>query len=929
MQGRDEELRRIELLLADALRGESGALLLHGEAGIGKTALLEHAATRAEGLRVLRVEGIESEMELGFSGLHQLFLPVLQVLDRLPAPQAQALRSVFGLVDAPVRDRLTVALAALSVLAEAAADTPLLCLVDDVQWLDQPSADVLAFVARRLRAEGVAMLFAARGDWPGSTGRALPRLHVTGIDRTAAAALLPGLAPHVAERVIDQAQGNPLALRELSAALTPAQRSGQLGPLVLPEAPSTLPSRLQESLAEQIRRLPEATRRILAVAAADDTGDLVAVLAAAARSGGSVDDLAPAERAGLLAVSGTGLRFRHPLVRFAAYRSAPLAERIAAHRALAEALDGAGHAHRRAWHLAAAATGPDERVAAELERVAEWAGSRQAMASASAAYERAAHLTADPALRARRLIGAAQRASEAGQDERCGTLADQVPQPLQDPGTAADFARVRAVVELGFGSPARAALLLAQGADAIAAERPDKLPVLLTDALHAAFAAGDTALIARIAARAPALPVLAVPAHLFADTADARSGGARRGDGDPAADRVPDAVSAASAVSTLPTVRGARQPLAELVAACDRAEVGLMERLMTGHYCHLLGDHGTAHRVASAAVAHCRDRGVGGWLPTTLHLLAQVELARGRRDDAQTHAAEALRLADYYDLDHRVAHLRALLAVLAAARGEEDRTRELAHRALEYTRPRDVGRGTTDALWALGLLDLGSGQGQRALDRLEKARDAAGHPLMARHLLPDLVEAAVRAGRPERATAPAETLAACADALRQPAIGAQSHRCRALTGPNSCAEQHYLVALDLHPPDDGFERARTELLYGEWLRRQRRNLDARDQLHVALERFDREGAQPWAQRARTELRAAGGHHDPALAPDSPIARLSPQEREVVRLAATGATNREIATQLLLSPRTVGHHLYRAFPKLGIGSRTQLADLLDG
>ncbi|MGD3112932.1 helix-turn-helix transcriptional regulator [Streptomyces sp. YGL11-2] len=365
------------------------------------------------------------------------------------------------------------------------------------------------------------------------------------------------------------------------------------------------------------------------------------------------------------------------------------------------------------------------------------------------------------------------------------------------------------------------------------------------------------------------------------------------------------------------------------MTACDRAEVSLMDRLMTGHYCHLLADHATAHRVASAAVAHCRDRGVGGWLPTTLHLLAQVELALGRRDDAHSHAAEALRLADYYDLDHRVAHLRALLAALAAARGEEDRTRELAHRALEYTLPRGVGRGTSDALWALGLLDLGSGQSQRALDRLEAAQDAAGHPLMARHLLPDLVEAAVRAGRPERAEAPAQALATCADALRQPAVGAQSRRCRALTGPDSQAEEHYLAALDLHPIDDRFERARTELLYGEWLRRQRRKLDARDRLRAALERFDRVGAQPWVRRARTELRAAGGHHDPTLAPNSPIARLSPQEREVARLAATGATNREIATQLLLSPRTVGHHLYRAFPKLGISSRTQLADVLGG
>ncbi|MER6573979.1 LuxR C-terminal-related transcriptional regulator, partial [Streptomyces sp. NPDC001093] len=575
-------------------------------------------------------------------------------------------------------------------------------------------------------------------------------------------------------------------------------------------------------------------------------------------------------------------------------------------------LDGAGHAHRRAWHLAAAATGPDELVAAELERVAEWAGSRQAMASASAAYERAAQLTSDPALRSRRLIDAAQRASEAGQDERCGALADQVPQPLRDPGMAADFARVRAVVELGFGSPARAARILAESADATAGPRPDKVPVLLTDALHAAIAAGDAKLIEQIAARSPRLPVLAVPAGLFA--ADA-------------AVSCEEGQTAPSDAPTVPDVRAVQGPLRELVTACDRAQVGLMDQLMTGHYCHLLADDTTAHRIAGAAVAHCRDRGVGGWLPTALHLLARVELALGRREEARTHAAEALRLADYYDLHHRVAHLRALRAVLTAAGGEEDRTCQLADQTLEYTRPRGVGRATADALWALGLLDLGSGQAQRALDRLESARDAAGHPLMARHLLPDLVEAAVRAGLPEQAKAPAQALAACADALGQAAVSAQSRRCRALTAPTPGAEEHYLAALDLHPADDSFERARTELLYGEWLRRQRRKLDARDRLHAALERFDQVGAQPWARRARTELRAAGEHHDPALTANSPLTRLSPQEREVVRLAATGATNREIATQLLLSPRTVGHHLYRAFPKLGIDSRTQLAALL--
>ncbi|WP_329292101.1 ATP-binding protein [Streptomyces sp. NBC_01455] len=892
MQGRAEERRHIERMLTNSRRRVGSSLLLHGEAGIGKTTLLEHAAAHADGMRVLRVEGIESEMELAFGGLHQLFLPVHHLLDRLPGPQAGALRAVFGLSDEPVRDRLTLGLATLSLLSEAATDDPLLCLADDLQWLDRPSADALTFAARRLRDEGIVMLFATRGTSPEGGSRALPRVHVTGIDRRAAVALLPGLAPPVAEHILDQAQGNPLALRELAAALTPAQRGGQLGPLAPAEARPELPHQLQEGFAQQISRLPDATQRTLAVAAADDTGDLPTVLAAAGRLDGEVRDLEPAERAGLVFVSAQKLRFRHPLIRFAAYQQAPLAWRIAAHRALAADLDGAQHAHRRAWHLAAATTGPDEEVAAELERVAEWAGSRQAMASASAAYERAARLTADPHRHARRLITAAQKASEAGQDERCRTLTDQVPLPLRDPGMAADFARVRSVVELGYGSPRRAARILADCADTISTDRPDKLAPLLTDAVHAAFCAGDAPLMVEIGVRAPHLPILALPAHLLA--------------GD------------------LP---GARRALDTLVRAGRLADVGLMDQLVTAIYCHLMADHATAHELAAAAVAHCREQGIGGWLPTTLHLRAQVELTLGRLDDAHAHATEALRLADGYDLDHRAAHLRALLAVLAAVQGEEAQTREMAEQALEYTRPRSVGRGAAESLWALGLLDLGLGRAQDALRHLEAARQAAGHPFLARHLLPDLIEAAVRAGHPEGARAPADQLMTWAADLGQLHFTAQAHRCAALTSPDTQAEQHYLAALDLHTDSNDFDRARTHLLYGEWLRRSRRNIDARDQLRTALKNFDQLNARPWAHRARTELQAAGETHDPSDATDSPLTRLSAQEREVVRLAATGATNREIATHLFLSPRTVAHHLYRAFPKLGISSRTELANLL--
>ncbi|KOV10797.1 hypothetical protein ADK60_37215 [Streptomyces sp. XY431] len=893
-------------MLADGRRGNSGALLLHGEAGIGKSALLDWAAGQAGGARVLRVEGIESEMELAYGGLHQLFLPVLDLVDGLPPAQAAALRAVFGLTADEVRDSFTVGLAVLTMLSEAAADGPLLCLVDDAQWVDQPSVDMLTFAARRLRAEGVVMLFAVRDGAPGATVKGLPGLLVEGLDRTAAAELLTGLPPYVADRVLEEAGGNPLALIELSAALTPAQRAGRLGPLALPETAAALRGRIQDGFLEQVGRLPEAARLVLLVAAADDTGSLGTVLAAARELGAGVEDLEPAERAGLVVLSGELVRFRHPLVRYAAYRSAPLARRIAAHRALAGALDEAGQPHRRAWHLAAAATGPDEGVAEELERVAEWAGNRQAMASASAAYERAAQLTADRDLRARRLVQAARKAADAGQDERCGALADQVPMPLADQEVAANFARARAVVELGYRSPAAAARILLDSADATGAAHPEATASLLVDAVHAAYSGGDAALMAEVASRAPELPVLAVPAGLFGDD-----------------------------------VPGALTALRPLVAATDEADTGVMERLLTGIHCLLTGDHPTARRVALGAVARCRDQGISGWLPTTLDLLVRAELALGHHEEATARGTEALRLAEYYDLAHRASHLRAALALPAAARGEEDQVRALTEEALGYARPRGVGRAAADALWARGLLELGLGRAQAALDELAAARQELGHPLLCLPLLPDLVEAAVRAGRPERAAQAAGVLDEWAGALDRPALGALAARCRALTGPDGSAEQHFTAALALHGDGNGngnghedgtgdgnaFDRARTALLYGEWLRRLRRQLDAREQLRAALDGFEALGARPWAERARSELGAAGGETVLTARQDGPISLLSPQEREVVRLAATGASNREIAAQLFLSPRTVGHHLYRAFPKLGVGSRTELAALL--
>lgn len=879
VQGRDEERDRLDRMLADARTGTSAALLIHGEAGIGKTALLEYAARSADGMRSLRVEGIESELELAFGGLHQLLLPVIDLIDQLPGPQAAAMRAIFGLADDVVGDRFTIGLAVLTMLSEAAGEGRLLCLIDDAQWLDQASMDALSFAARRLQAEGVVMIFTVRGA---ATLRGVPHLHLRGLADEDAAALVAGLSPYVAKRIMEESQGNPLALRELSAALTPAQRAGQLSPLTL-SAPS---NRVQDDFLEQIRRLPEATQAVLLVAAADDTGDLDLVLNASA---GTVDDLEPAERATLIVLSGDGLRFRHPLIRYAVYQGAPLARRLAAHQALANLLTSPRHAHRRAWHLAAAARGPDEQVAGELERVAEWAGGKQAMASASAAYERSAQLTPDATTRTRRLIAAAQAATDAGQDERGGVLADQVTLPVRDPGMAADLARVRAVVELGRGSPEAAGRILVECAGLIGQSRPDKLPSLLVDALHAAYSSGKADLIADIGTRAPDLRVMSVPVRLF--TGD-----------------VPGA-------------------LGELALLRDDQDAGFMDRLMTGIYCQLVADHAAAHKIAAEAVAHCRAHGISGWLATALHLLAQVELARGLHEEAAAHASEGLRLADHSDLEHRAAYLRAVLAMLAAVQGRQDQCRSLAEDALAYTRPREVRRGTADALWALGLLELGLGHAEVALERLEQAREEVAHPLMALSLLPDLVEAAVRSGRPQRAKEAVGLLEEWANAVPHPALGALAHRCLALTSSQGAAEEHFAAAVRLHEGGSEFERARTELLYGEWLRRARRSIDARGHLHQALDRFARLGAEPWARRTVTELQAAGERPDPAGPADGPINRLSPQEREVVRLAATGATNREIAARLFLSPRTVGHHLYRAFPKLGVSSRAELATVL--
>ncbi|MFD1275087.1 LuxR C-terminal-related transcriptional regulator [Streptomyces kaempferi] len=558
---------------------------------------------------------------------------------------------------------------------------------------------------------------------------------------------------------------------------------------------------------------------------------------------------------------------------------------------MAADLDGARHAHRRAWHLAAATTGPDEEVAAELERVAEWAGSRQAMASASAAYERAARLTADPHRHARRLITAAQKASEAGQDERCRTLTDQVPLPLRDPGMAADFARVRSVVELGYGSPRRAARILADCADTISADRPDKLAPLLTDAVHAAFCAGDAPLMVEIGVRAPHLPILALPAHLLA--------------GD------------------LP---GARRALDTLVRAGRLADVGLMDQLVTAIYCHLMADHATAHELAAAAVAHCREQGIGGWLPTTLHLRAQVELTLGS-STTRTHtppkrsgwptattwtteqpicapcwrcwppSKERRRRPGKWPNRHWS----------TPARARSDGARRSRCGRWGCSTSASGGRRTRCAIWRRPGRRRATLPGPAPVagsDQGGRTRRTSGRGAGTRGPAHDM------GGRPR--TAPLH----CPSApLRGPDQPGHTGRA-ALSGRLGPAHRQQRLRSGAHPPP--LRRVAAPLAPQH--RRPRPTAHRTEKLRSA----ERPALGPPRSHGTP---GSGRNPRPVRRHRLPLTRLSAQEREVVRLAATGATNREIATHLFLSPRTVAHHLYRAFPKLGISSRTELANLL--
>ncbi|MEV6037392.1 AAA family ATPase [Nonomuraea sp. NPDC052116] len=1022
--GRIAERARIDDLLASARAGRRGALLITGETGIGKTVLLDHAAAAAADLRVLRGVGIESEAELPFAGLRLLLHPYLDRLGTLPGPQAAMLQAAFGMDDAAVGDRFLIGAATLSLLSELSGDGPLVCLIDDTQWFDRASLDALLFAARRLHADPIAMIFAARsgdGDAPprqqGPCIRPAPRaddwasmsfatpvpgldvLRLSTLDQESVTSLLDaharGLTGPLRERVLAESRGNPLAVIELATMLNAVQGNGRPTPpphaVPPPTGPPPVAGHVQDAFQAQIAGLPAATRLLLLIAAADDTGSLQMILRVGTLLGVSAADLEPAERARLVGLApGGSVTFRHPLIRAAAYQVAPHAGRVQVHEAFARALDGEYDPDRRAWHLAAATPGPDEEVAAELERAARRAGRRGGVTAMMSAFERAAQLSTDETRRVWRLIAAARAAHEAGLPDRAVELADQAagmpdraagsvdralgltnrnagsadpalgltdhsaglpdrapglpdrnagpddlalglpdrgvdpvdralgvadhgagpagrfPQPadrparpLRDPSLTAEAAWIRAQVEYERGSPAVAAALAVDGATSIAATDPERAVSILTEAVWYARDAGDHDLVRQCAALletvepgAPVVGGLIGFRHLY--------------DGRPDVG-VP--------------------PMRELAGAARQGKAGgFVERLIAGFAGMLVAEDEIATEVLESLVADVREQGEVGRLTYALEPLAIVQLLRGRFMDADAGVTEALSLATDLGQDLQVVVLNAIAAWLAAVGGDEISCRSLAAGVLEHRT-----RHPTDAApasWALGLLHLAGGRFDEATARLDEVCGGpAQHDFLIR-AVPDHVEAAVRAGLPEQAARHLPALSDWAEQTGRPHAIALARRCVALLADEDAAAGHFTAALELHERDPRrYDEARTRLAYGEWLHRHRRHTEAKDQLADALAAFERLGARTWASRARAELSALGERpsaHPRAL---DPLARLTPQELQVVRLAAAGMSNREIAARLFLSPRTVGHHLYKAYPKLGVTHRVELAQLV--
>src|SRR5262245_7282543 len=817
--GRTHEQALIDELLAGARRGESGALVVRGEPGIGKSALLEYAACRADGMVVLTTAGVEAEADLAFAGLYGLLRPILDHLDGLPTIQANTLAGALGLGPSIGSERFLVSAAVLGLLAEAADHQPLLCLVDDAQWLDRPSADALVFAARRLRAERVAVLFGARiGDVRTFDAPGLDELILGGLEHESALALLldrqEPIAPPVRERLLRAAAGNPLALLELPAVLSEEQRSGRE---LLPD-PIPLGSRLQAAFAARIETQPSLTRELLLVAAADDTGDVTTVLRAGAELGATASSLEPAEAAGLVRVSGTRIALRHPLVRAAVLGASTLAQRQRTHAALAAALQAEERADRGVWHPAPATLPADENVAAALEAAGRRSQLRGGHSSAATAFERAAKLSDDEAARVRRLGAAATAAWEAGQADRARALVDQALAHAEGTGRA-QLLYLSGVIEGRTARVLDAVAILRKG---IAVSTDPSLSLrMLREAIEFAGFAGDYDQLAELCELAAEVHP-ANAADLFIATVVAAIAAELAGDCGRCSTLCSDAIACAERLD---------DPVSLIWAASAAGRVGIW------------GD-GLAY--ANRAVSITRERGLLTILPHALCAQAEQLLGQSEFDLAYAAAEEGRQLALEIDQPWTASWNVAALALVDALRVREQETRERVEELWAFgTRSGSTVIGA-HASRALGLLELGLGRPDDALDRLLASITSARYQSIPAVVfgVPDAVEAAARANRLEDM---ADLLARYETWVRQfpnPARLALLARSLALAADTG-AEPLFVEALELSHALTAFGRGRTELLYGEWLRRHRRRVEARPHLRAAADAFEQLGLGAW------------------------------------------------------------------------------------
>jgi DNA-binding CsgD family transcriptional regulator/tetratricopeptide (TPR) repeat protein len=907
--GRESECARLDELLDQARMGRSGAVVIRGEAGIGKTALLEYAAAAAHDMTVVRAVGVESEVQLEFSGLLEVCWPLRARLDELPDRQAGVLRSALRTGPAEELDRFSVGAATLGLLAAAAESNPVSVIVDDAQWLDPASQEALVFATKRLQADRAVILFGARdGEEQPFEAPGIESLALTGLPREAAADLMleadaAAMAPAVADRLYEATGGNPLALLELPGLLSAQQLTGT-APL---SDPLPAGASVERAFARRAEALPEESRRALVVAAVSRSNEADVIAAAMVALDIPAEALGPAEDAGLLRIDDGRLEFRHPLVRSAVFHGANASDRRGAHRALASALTATRHAEVRAWHLAGAALGPDDEASEALEQAAEHARRRGGYAAAAAALERAARLSPDAGTGARRLAGAADAAWRAGRTEAASRLVGEALAGAADDDLRATALRLQGSIEFFAGNGEAAAQAMLESLDLLDEGDPGVAVAAAADAVHALLRVRKPDLALDTAMRARALAP--------EDGSDADA----------------EATSALGYALCFAGRFGEAEPhlrrALELSASTQESSPSFLRVVRLSAAFGWLGRHEEAHAYLRGLVARAREDGAAGALAPLLATSAWQALHAGRWNEAYADASEAFELAEALDQPVTATQVLGVLAWVSAFRGDEDRCRRHSEDCQRMAAERGHRLYGLLASLCVGMLEIAHGRIEAALAELEPvARHADERRIYVPGVSPqlELAEAHIRAG----SAGEAEPILAAFERSELTSValfGAQAERCRGLLAEADGFEPHFTKALDLHAEcENPFALARTRLCYGEQLRRARRRIEAREQLRAAVDTFERIGAAPWAQRAGTELRATG---ETLRRRESHEAEeLTPQELQIALQVAEGKTNKEVGAALFLSHKTIEFHLSRIYRKLDIHSRAELIRL---